>query len=148
MKKIILIMLLVLFGACSSTNTKKNKIEELRKEKIMAFHLKWRGVPYRLGGNNQKGIDCSALVQILYKEQFGIDLPRTTATQVKEGKKVSRKDLKIGDLVFFKTGRNTRHVGVYIGDNQFVHASTSRGVMISTLNNYWNNSYWQGRRIL
>lgn len=148
MKKIILLIVILILSACSSTNTRRNRKVELRREKIMAFHSQWKGVAYRLGGNTKNGIDCSALMQILYRDKFGINLPRTTATQVKEGRRVSKNNLEVGDLIFFRTGPNTRHVGVYIGDNEFLHASTSRGVMIAPINNYWSNIYWQSRRIL
>ncbi|GLS91844.1 hypothetical protein GCM10007916_29140 [Psychromonas marina] len=116
----------------------------LRKE-----FSKWQGTPYRLGGNSKKGIDCSALVQNIYRDSFNITLPRTTETQVEQGYLVYRNQLQIGDLVFFKTGWNTRHVGIYIGNEEFIHASTSQGVITSSLNNvYWKPRYWQAKRIL
>ena len=78
-----------------------------------------------------------------------MNIPRTTKWQVKIGSFVKRNTLKIADLVFFKTGWDTRHVGIYIGDNRFLHASVSKGVMISSLSNvYWNSKYWQSRRVI
>jgi cell wall-associated NlpC family hydrolase len=109
----------------------------------------WQGTPYRLGGLSKKGIDCSGFVYLTFKQRFGITLPRTTKAQVKQGDKISRRKLKPGDLVFFKTGWRTRHVGIYIGNGKFLHASTSKGVIISKLDNvYWKKKYWRAQRIL
>ncbi|WP_289465655.1 NlpC/P60 family protein, partial [Klebsiella pneumoniae] len=87
-----------------------------------------------LGGSTKKGIDCSAFVQRTFREQFGLELPRSTSEQQDTGKSVSRSKLRTGDLVLFRAGSTGRHVGIYIGNNQFVHASTSSGVMISNMN--------------
>jgi cell wall-associated NlpC family hydrolase len=109
----------------------------------------WKQTPYKLGGTSKRGIDCSGFVQVTYQEIFDKNLPRSTALQVKAGHNVSRNNLKLGDLVFFRTGRRQRHVGIYVGNNRFMHASTSRGVMLSKLNSpYWVKHYWKARRIL
>ena len=109
----------------------------------------WQGTPYRFGGDSKKGIDCSALVQHIYRDSFNISLPRTTQTQVNKGVFVYRNKLQVGDLVFFKTGHNSRHVGIYMGNDEFIHVSTSKGVITSSLNNvYWKPRYWQAKRIL
>ena len=108
----------------------------------------WKGTPYRLGGNSRRGIDCSAFVQIGYQEVFDRILPRTTLEQARQGRKVSLGQARKGDLVFFKTGRTLRHVGIYLGNREFLHASTSRGVVISSLDTpYWRRAFWQARRI-
>ena len=108
----------------------------------------WLGIPYRWGGTTRRGIDCSAFVQQFVRKTFEVDLPRTTATQVHRGVRVDRADRLAGDLVFFRR-RGTRHVGVYIGGGEFIHASSSRGVTISTMDSgYWARYYWQTRRIL
>jgi cell wall-associated NlpC family hydrolase len=108
----------------------------------------WKGTPYRLGGNTKRGIDCSAFVQVGYSSVYEKMLPRTTSEQVKLGRYVAVANAKEGDLVFFKTGYTTRHVGIYLGNSEFLHASTSRGVMISRLDNpYWSRKFWQIRRI-
>lgn len=84
------------------------------------------GVPYRLGGSTLRGIDCSALVKKIY-EIFSVDLPRTAREQFRIGKRVERDQLEEGDLVFFRTRRgNNAHVGIYIGNREFVHASTRK----------------------
>ena len=109
---------------------------------------RWRGVPYRLGGSSESGVDCSAFVQITFRSKLGVDLPRTTEELAREGERVSRSQLQAGDLVFFKTGFRQRHVGIYMGGKRFLHASTSRRVMTSSLNNvYWKERYWKARRI-
>jgi len=108
----------------------------------------WMGVRYRFGGESRSGIDCSAFTRQIFREAFGVELPRNTALQVQEGSSISRQDLTAGDLVFFRRG-GTRHVGVYLGDNEFIHASTSRGVTISNLDeDYYRRYYWTARRVL
>ena len=108
----------------------------------------WIGIPYRWGGTSRRGIDCSAFVQQYVRTTLGIELPRTTATQRYEGVSIDKGELIPGDLVFFRR-RGTRHVGVYLGDGEFIHASSSRGVTISELSNsYWSRYYWMSRRIL
>ena len=114
-------------------------------------HRHWKGVRYRKGGLSRKGIDCSGFVYLTFKDKMNITLPRTTELQAEVGKRIRKTELKAGDLVFFKTGFifKSLHVGMYISDKRFLHASTSRGVMISSLANpYWQDSYWQSRRLL
>ncbi|MCP1105160.1 bifunctional murein DD-endopeptidase/murein LD-carboxypeptidase [Serratia nevei] len=119
------------------------------KSKIMDQYADWKGVRYRLGGDTKRGIDCSAFVQRTFREQFGMDLPRSTYEQEDLGKKIQRTKLRAGDLVLFRAGSTGRHVGIYLGNDQFVHASTSNGVMISKLtDNYWDKRYREARRVL
>lgn len=119
------------------------------KSKIMDQYASWKGVRYRLGGNSKRGIDCSAFVQRTFREQFGLELPRSTSQQEDTGHAIKRSKLRIGDLVLFRTGSTGRHIGIYLGNDQFVHASTSSGVMISNLNDsYWNKRYREARRVL
>ena len=119
------------------------------KSKIMDQYADWKGVRYRLGGDTKRGIDCSAFVQRTFREQFGMDLPRSTYEQEDLGKKIQRTKLRAGDLVLFRAGSTGRHVGIYLGNDQFVHASTGSGVMISKLtDNYWNKRYREARRVL
>ncbi|SUT92708.1 NLP/P60 protein [[Actinobacillus] rossii] len=110
----------------------------------------WKGVPYVLGGNTRNGVDCSGFTRTTFMDRFNIQLPRTTTEQSKYGKKVPRDQIQTGDLVFFKTGRgpNGYHVGIYVKDGKFLHASTKGGVIYSSLNStYWNKVFWQVRRI-
>ncbi|WP_130830815.1 bifunctional murein DD-endopeptidase/murein LD-carboxypeptidase [[Erwinia] mediterraneensis] len=119
------------------------------KSRIMEQYDDWKGVRYRLGGTTKGGIDCSAFVQRTFREQFGLDLPRSTWEQKETGKEVSRNKLRPGDLVLFRAGSTGRHVGIYLGNDSFVHASTSSGVMISSLNeSYWKARYREARRVL
>ena len=102
-----------------------------------------------LGGDSKRGIDCSAFVQRTFREQFGLDLPRSTSEQQDTGRQIQRTKLRIGDLVLFRAGSTGRHVGIYLGNDQFVHASTSSGVTISSLNDsYWKGRYREARRVL
>lgn len=122
--------------------------DEPTRQSLYQQHADWRGTPYRYGGLNKNGVDCSGLVYRTFNEQFGLPIARTTGAQVKAGKQVSSQELRAGDLVFFRTGRTTLHVGIYIEDTRFLHASTSKGVIISDLRNpYWASHYWQARRI-
>ncbi len=110
---------------------------------------RWRGTPHRLGGVDRQGIDCSAFVQVTYESLFGMDLPRKTKQQSKIGRNVRFDALRPGDLVFFKTGVFQRHVGIYMGDGVFMHASTSRGVTKTPLTSrWWARRYWKAVRLL
>ncbi|MFV8438360.1 NlpC/P60 family protein [Vibrio owensii] len=115
---------------------------------LFQFFNEWEGTPYRLGGTKKSGIDCSAFVQKAFVEAYQMSLPRTTRQQSKQGVEMSWSDAQQGDLVFFKTRRSTYHVGIYLGNKQFMHASTSKGVIISRLDNpYWASKFWQVRRV-
>jgi len=108
----------------------------------------WRGVKYKLGGLSKSGVDCSGFVYLTYLSRFGIKLPRSTELQAALGKKVARKNLRVGDLIFFKTGIFQKHVGIYLGKGEFIHASTSIGVTKSRLDNvYWADKYWKAKRV-
>lgn len=118
------------------------------KTVLLTQYSQWKGTHYHLGGSTHKGVDCSALMQHIFNDSMHQQLPRTTFQQIKNGQKVSKDNLKPGDLVFFKTTSNTRHVGVYVGDNEFIHASKIKGVTISSLNDqYWMNHYETARRL-
>jgi hypothetical protein len=110
----------------------------------------WLGTPHRMGGMGPRGIDCSGLVVRLYRDLFYMRLPRTTVAQMRSGRPVARGDLAAGDLVFFKpVNKKYHHVGVYLGDGEFVHTSTRNGVMISRMDDdYWRRCYLTGRRLL
>ena len=110
----------------------------------------WQGTRYRLGGTSKNGVDCSGFMQVTFRDLFGIDLPRTTVEQAEEGTRIAKDELRTGDLVFFKTGRgpNGKHVGVYVKNRQFLHASTKGGVIYSDLDSpYWTKTFWQARRL-
>jgi peptidoglycan DL-endopeptidase LytE len=118
-----------------------------KKEALVSFSKRYIGVPYKWGGTTPKGFDCSGFVTYVYKE-FGVTLPRTAEKQYQHGEKIAKNELESGDLVFFATYKKTAsHAGIYIGDNKFIHASSSKGVMISELDeSYWKKRYLGARR--
>ena len=121
------------------------------QQRLQAAAKTWIGVPYRLGGTSRSGVDCSAFVQQSYRQGVGIELPRNSESQSRTGTGVQKDSLKAGDLLFFDTlerGRVT-HVGLYLGDGTFVHASSSRGVTQDQLDKaYYQRAYRVSRRLL
>ncbi|MBQ3366656.1 MAG: C40 family peptidase [Acidaminococcaceae bacterium] len=117
--------------------------------KILKTAAQYKGVPYVFGGTTPRGFDCSGYVQYVFA-RHGIRLTRTADTQALEGKFVSKKNLKPGDLVFFTTYEpGASHVGIYVGNNLFWNATSSRGIMLSNLtDSYWGPRYYTARRIL
>lgn len=116
---------------------------------IIATAKQYIGVPYLWGGTSTKGFDCSGYVQYVFRAH-NITLPRTSKEQYTVGMAISKNNLRPGDLVFFNTsGNGVSHLGIYLGDNQFIHASSSNGVTISSLNtSYWSARYIGARRVL
>jgi len=109
----------------------------------------WIGTPHIWGGTRKSGVDCSGLIQTVFSGALGHQIPRTTDEQRRIGNHVRRSDLLTGDLVFFKPDENGRHVGIYMANNEFIHASSSRGVMRSRLTeSYWDRYYDTARRVL
>ncbi|OMQ24385.1 NlpC/P60 family protein [Serratia oryzae] len=134
--------------ASSNSPDKSGDSDTQRLKKILSHYDEWEGVRYKFGGNSRKGIDCSAYMQRIFADEFSLNLPRSSHEQSKLGSHVAKDDLATGDLVFFKTSARERHVGVYIGDGKFLHASTKVGVTVSELDNqYWKTKYVQARRI-
>ena len=93
----------------------------------------WYGTRYRYGGTNKSGIDCSAFVQAIYVSAFAVSLPRTARDQYLNSRIISATEMKTGDLVFFNTTGGISHVGIYLQNNKFVHASSAYGVTISDM---------------
>lgn len=110
---------------------------------LLQEHSAWKGVPYRLGGSDRRGLDCSAFTQRVYRERFGIAIPRETSSQRIAGRALPPSRAVPGDLLFFNTGPRDRHVGIYVGGELFLHVSTQAGVMLSSL----AESYWARRLV-
>ncbi len=120
------------------------KAKEINSNSLYEFIEAWYGTNYHLGGCSRDGIDCSGFAQKLYGEVYGVDLLRTAMEQFKRCKRIKHsRDAEEGDLVFFHIhSRRITHVGIYLANNYFVHASTSGGVMISNLNeDYWHKYF-------
>ena len=116
--------------------------EEVKNAKMFEFIDDWYGTPYRLGGTTKKGVDCSAFSQFLFASVHGLSIPRTAREQYNLTSRISRTQLTEGDLIFFNTRGGISHVGVYLQNNKFVHASTSGGVMISDIfDEYWARKF-------
>lgn len=153
-----LIISILLLNACTST-TRFSK-PRYQAEKIPGIQADsdlysaaqgWLHTPYRYGGTNRKGIDCSALTRNIYRKVYGIELPRTVDGQIDLGQFVRLSGLNPGDLLFFRNSRGgpVDHVGIYLGDQQFVHASVQRGVIISEISDqYYQSNFVTARRIV
>lgn len=156
------VLLISLFGySCISPGNNNNvcvKTQELSvphnnasaaKECLYEQLNEWKSVPYRYGGLSKKGIDCSGFVYLTYLTKFGITLPRNTKLLSEIGREISQRHLKAGDLVFFKTGLRKKHVGIYIEKRKFIHVTTSKGVIISSLEDpYWLKRYWKSIAVI
>ncbi|MDR1063681.1 MAG: C40 family peptidase [Azoarcus sp.] len=121
-------------------------------QRLLGEGLMYIGVPYRWGGVSPiTGMDCSGLVQLVFRNAVGINLPRTAIEQATQGNRVSLRDLKPGDLVFFNTiGRNISHVGIYVGNGKFLNSpTTGKFVRIDKLySRFWGTRYVTARRII
>ncbi len=150
-------MLSIVLSACSSYTPLSSNNESSKRDQFMMIYQTWQGTPYQYGGNDRQGIDCSAFVQIAYQEFNDIgsayavlpNLKRTTRQQIADSVAVPFSEVEVGDLVFFKTGAKSLHVGIYLGDDQFMHASSSKGVTVSLLSNpYWLRAFLNFRRTI
>jgi NlpC/P60 family len=139
---VILLSLPFLFFAKTTANAAE-------KENIVDYAKKFIGVPYKWGGTTPKGFDCSGFLTYVFKE-YSVQLPRTSVDQFSKGESVDRDSLVPGDLVFFNTNKKgPSHVGMYIGNNEFIHASSGKGVTISNLDmSYYKTKYIGAKRYL
>ena len=125
------------------------EVENVSNLNLFTLIDEWFGTRYRMGGDNKSGIDCSAFTKMLYATLFGFALPRTAREQYDQSQSVTNAELKEGDLLFFNTRGGVSHVGMYLQNGKFVHASSSSGVTISDLSDkYWAARYLGGRRAL
>jgi len=162
---LLLSVLSLLFIGCSSTRRLEKKVhqevysslgmEEGRKDNFELYKeaASWLKTPHRNGGLTRSGIDCSGFTYMVYKNVYGKTLERSSANMMKKNcRKIKKRKLKEGDLVFFNTSgkrpSEINHVGIYLKDNKFVHASTSKGVMINILDeNYYQKTWVCGGRV-
>lgn len=142
------------YSSKRSSYKKTEVVKNKKIESIVDYAKTFEGTKYKYGGTTNKGMDCSGLVYTSFKKEE-IVLPRTSRAMSTQGKTIPLKNIEIGDLVFFKTNKNrnvVNHVGLVVEtDNEirFIHASTSRGVIVSSLEEkYWNNCFVGVRRIL
>ena len=120
-------------------------------KQLIATSKEYIGTPYKYGAapGSTSAFDCSSFTQFIFRS-IDIKLPRTSTAQPKVGKQVSKNSLSTGDLVFFNTnGKSISHVGIYAGNNKFIHSSSSQGVTVTSMSsNYWKNKYVTARRVL
>lgn len=166
MKKLLFILILIIsFSSCKSSKSvnkkhtvivKKSEAKPLFKaDNIIDYAKKFEGVRYKYGGTTKKGMDCSGLIYTSFKSE-AIQLPRTTKDLAISGDWIDLKEVKKGDLLFFATKKNSRkvnHVGIVtssrVGRVEFIHATTSNGVITSDLSErYWYFAFVQARRVL
>lgn len=115
---------------------------------LLSHYSSWAGTKHRLGGTGENGVDCSSFIQTLFQDKFQLELPRSSREQMTMGDRVDFADLQSGDLLFFRTGPTRRHVGVYVGNNKFMHVSTRAGVEIAKLlSPYWQRHFITARRV-
>lgn len=127
----------------------QTEVESLPGKSLLENVDYWYGVRYRRGGNTKSGVDCSGFTVAVYSAVYGMMLPRVSREQYRISRKISTTELQEGDLVFFNTtGRGVSHVGIYLGNNRFIHASVSRGVMVNSLfENYYIKRFVGAGRI-
>ena len=127
----------------------KTEVESLPNKKLLNNVDSWYGVRYITGGNTKKGVDCSGFTVAVYADIYGIALPRVSREQYRISRKISTTELQEGDLVFFNTkGNGVSHVGIFLGNNKFIHATVHKGIMVSDLyESYYAKRYYGSGRI-
>lgn len=127
----------------------EQEVENIRNKRLYTLIEDWYSTRYRMGGNSRKGIDCSSFAAMLVDAMHNVCLPRTAREQYAQTDRISEKELQEGDLVFFNTRGGVSHVGIYLANGYFVHASSSNGVIISSMTEpYYLNRYVGAGRIV
>lgn len=133
----------------SSLHSAENLNSDEVEARLQRAAERWDQVPHQLGGESLQGVDCSGLVQSVFEEELSVRLPRTAAQQAQAGQTIDRSALQPGDLVFFRPSWRDHHVGIYLSEGTFLHASSSQGVTTSSLDSdYWTERWSQARRVL
>ena len=140
-------------GLTRELETRQRALQSSDSSRLTRVVRSYLGVPYKWGGTTRDGMDCSALTRAVYREAYGVELPRTSRQMYRLGKPVSVPDqLRSGDPVFFRLGTSgpgISHVGIYVGDGRFAHASSSRGGVIAPLSSpYFDKRFAGARRVL
>lgn len=118
---------------------------EINRPEILYVYEQWRHTPYRYGGRSEKGLDCSGFVNVILREVYNQQMPGGSASMYTKVQHIKKEELQEGDLVFFRIYRGRiSHVGMYLSNNKFVHATTHGGIMISDLNEPYYRRYWAG----
>lgn len=159
-KAFLLAIVTILLASCRTSSIPSQHYRELARASVRlgmdidrkdnhALYIessRWIGTPYRSGGSTQRGTDCSGMVSQIYSKVYRTTLHRTAEEQRKyDCRNIKKGKLREGDLVFFHNGRNRKrasHVGIYLKDGRFIHASTSRGVIVSRLNEEYYHKHW------
>lgn len=151
MQRLCLTLLALLLGACATSSRSPEPTPTGRMNDVALYALSLADTPYRYGGNSgDDGFDCSGFVQHVYLNTLGIRLPRTSAEMSNAGEPLDASQLRPGDLVFFNTRqRPFSHVGIYVGEERFVHSpSSGKAIMVTSMREkYWRDRYNGARRV-
>lgn len=146
-------LVLLTFSSCKIRKENKHivkkestEIKELHLNKALQKEInQWLGTPYKYGGNDRAGVDCSGFVQSVFRNVYNINLPRTSKEIFAKSIKIKTEHLREGDLVFFDyEQKGVSHVGIYLGDGKYIHASSTKGVVISDFNNEYTRKKFVG----
>lgn len=147
---LLLVIASLLISGCASSSAVNAHRQQDHGERVVSAAKDSLGTPYRRGGTSDIGYDCSGFVQAMYLHHAGVSLPRRSTDQAAATKRIKREELRPGDLVFFNTlNRAYSHVGIYVGDYQFIHSPSSGGkVRIEDMRKgYWNKRFNGARRV-
>lgn len=140
-------ILLFVTGCASKGSVQPPAMPSQVTDILLARYEAWEGIPHRTGGRDRDGIDCSGFMQVVFREAFGVELPRTSREQSLAGQGIAAADMRPGDLVYF-AGKGGGHIGVVVSEGRFLHVSASVGVTVSKLDGYWWPRLLRVRRIL